>query len=100
MNTTCIRRTSESVNTSSTDDSKALHDAMEEMIDQAQRGFHDLRSMAKACAALVCNSEHGETDEDLIWASNLMHQLAKKAHKLAAVTDAMGARQKAKGGAE
>ena len=90
--------TTETKHTSNTEDGK-LHDAMKEMIANAQFGFIDLQSMEKACAALVRNSKHGESDLDLSCARNLMDQLANKAQELAAVTDVVSVKRIAQSGA-
>ncbi|MCX7173155.1 MAG: hypothetical protein NT159_04350 [Proteobacteria bacterium] len=86
----------ETEHTSNTEDGKALHDAMKEMIDEAQRGFVGLRSMALACGALIRTSEHGEVDDDLACATNLLYQLEEKAKLLGEITDCVEAKRRAK----
>jgi len=51
-------------------------------------GFYDLRALAHAARALLHQSTHGESDDDVVMVKSVLSELANKAQALARRIDA------------
>lgn len=72
-----------------------IHESeMDKIVNRANKGFFDSRSLAMAAEGLLFKSDHGESDDDVVAARTVLDLLAAKALEMASEMDVVAIRQR------